>query len=425
MSAVVVNPGPQPALASSAPHAGGGHRRGDPFAFAAVLGTLLEPTDPVTSASTTASAKVSDLSRAPVKEREKSSLISATPAAELPTPVDMTTLRAALDSLGQVATNIASTTGVATPLSPNISLTLSPPFLKGADNAAAQVADAASWDLTGATPLKTMVNADPSLGLKSFTQRTHLAAAGAAPLRVGDHRAESLAFAGAAAAAGAFRADAGSGGSKDDSLARDGAAHSFATNSTAAAADAPPALAPLVDASLALDPSPGAIGPVNLSQLPDVIAEQAASLAPPTTDPSKPTPTAPSSVKELEIGLDPADLGPVSVKLRLANGKLSVVIGVAKSSTLSAIEGERDEIARKLGLGPQALGDLVIQSQNNSTSSSEGFHASDSRNGPQADASRHGSRRENGEGARQNRGEDVSSGGDMGSAGRGLGDLIV
>ena len=104
---------------------------------------------------------------------------------------------------------------------------------------------------------------------------------------------------------------------------------------------------------------------------------------------------------------------------------LSVVIGVAKNSTLSAIEGERDEIARKLGLGPQALGDLVIQSQNNSTSSSEGFHASDSRNGPQADASRQGPRHENGEGARQNRGEDVSSGGDMGSAGRGLGDLLV
>ncbi len=56
------------------------------------------------------------------------------------------------------------------------------------------------------------------------------------------------------------------------------------------------------------------------------------------------------AVKELQIDLDPADLGAVSVTMRLAEGKLSIVMEVATPSTLKAIEGERDAIADRLGL---------------------------------------------------------------------------
>jgi len=53
--------------------------------------------------------------------------------------------------------------------------------------------------------------------------------------------------------------------------------------------------------------------------------------------------------------------------MRLANGKLSIVVGVAKASTLSAIEGERDAIAARLGAGGSTLDSLVITQLNAAT----------------------------------------------------------
>ena len=53
----------------------------------------------------------------------------------------------------------------------------------------------------------------------------------------------------------------------------------------------------------------------------------------------------------------------MTLKLRLAGGKLSVTIGVANPQTLAAIEDDRALIAARLGAGEQALEDLVIQRQ--------------------------------------------------------------
>jgi len=113
---------------------------------------------------------------------------------------------------------------------------------------------------------------------------------------------------------------------------------------------------------------------IPLSSLADFVADQASSLTSPRPT-SAPTPItqAPQAVKELEISLDPANLGALSVKMRLANGKLSIVIGVSSSSTLSAIESERDAITARLGSTQQPLENLVIMSREPSNESSQDF----------------------------------------------------
>ena len=47
--------------------------------------------------------------------------------------------------------------------------------------------------------------------------------------------------------------------------------------------------------------------------------------------------------------------------MRLADGKLSVVVEVAKTSTLQAIAGDRDAIAARLGSASTPLDSLVVQ----------------------------------------------------------------
>jgi len=49
------------------------------------------------------------------------------------------------------------------------------------------------------------------------------------------------------------------------------------------------------------------------------------------------------------------------VTMRLAGGKLSVVVEVAKTSTLQAIAGDRDAIAARLGSASAPLVSLVVQ----------------------------------------------------------------
>ncbi len=90
----------------------------------------------------------------------------------------------------------------------------------------------------------------------------------------------------------------------------------------------------------------------------------AAEAAPPSADPEAPeTPRAAQAVKELQISLDPANLGAMTLKLRLVGGKLAVTIVVANPQTLSAIEDDRALIAARLSTGGQSLDDLVIQRQ--------------------------------------------------------------
>jgi hypothetical protein len=106
-----------------------------------------------------------------------------------------------------------------------------------------------------------------------------------------------------------------------------------------------------------------------LASLPAFIADQASALAadaPSATSAAattSATPKAAQAVKELQISLEPADLGEMTLELRLADGKLSVTIAVANPKTLGAIEDDRALIAARLGAGDQTLEDLVIQRQ--------------------------------------------------------------
>ena len=80
------------------------------------------------------------------------------------------------------------------------------------------------------------------------------------------------------------------------------------------------------------------------------------------------TPQTPGAtkVKELVISLDPENLGKMSLRLRLTNGKLSVSIGVANQQTLAALESESGAIASRLAGGQQSLESLTIHAQEGS-----------------------------------------------------------
>jgi chemotaxis protein MotD len=140
-------------------------------------------------------------------------------------------------------------------------------------------------------------------------------------------------------------------------------------------------------------------------------------------------------VKELEISLDPANLGAVSVKMRLANGKLSIVIGVSNSSTLAAIENERGAIAARLGSTEHPLENLVIVSREPSNETSQDFaqttsggnDASDQRSPGQARSNNSFSGAQRGEGgsARGPNDPPASSGSTETASSGGTGALLV
>ncbi len=68
-----------------------------------------------------------------------------------------------------------------------------------------------------------------------------------------------------------------------------------------------------------------------------------------------------SPVKEIELDLAPGGLDNVSMTMRLAGERLSVVIRAGSAQTAGAIEGARDAIAARLAAIGQPLGSLVIQ----------------------------------------------------------------
>jgi hypothetical protein len=118
-------------------------------------------------------------------------------------------------------------------------------------------------------------------------------------------------------------------------------------------------------------------GPIACSQLPERLAAEASGLTskPPPSDTAATGVGAAQPVKELRIDLDPVDLGAVSVQMRLAGGKLSVVMEVATASTLTAIENERRAIADRLGSTAQPLETLIIKPAATSQTSAEGDNA--------------------------------------------------
>ncbi len=144
-----------------------------------------------------------------------------------------------------------------------------------------------------------------------------------------------------------------SGGSATDANAnKDGAAPqaAAATSSTFASA------APTPVGVSATFPTP-----VTLDQLPGVIADAAEALGDATPNAAAAPASSAQPIKELQINLAPAELGALQVTMRLADGKLSVVLAIDKPSTLKAIAGDRDAIAARLGAASSALDSLIVQ----------------------------------------------------------------
>jgi hypothetical protein len=128
------------------------------------------------------------------------------------------------------------------------------------------------------------------------------------------------------------------------------------------------------------------VGPIARDQLAERLATEASGL----TQQTAPTDSAPATglasaqaVKELQIDLNPAHLGAVSVKMRMAQGQLSVVMEVVKPSTLKAIEGERSAIADRLGLSAQSLEILIAKPTATNPTSAESDHARNQKPGSQ------------------------------------------
>ena len=66
-------------------------------------------------------------------------------------------------------------------------------------------------------------------------------------------------------------------------------------------------------------------------------------------------------IKEIDVDLSPGGLENVSMTMRLAGDKLSVVIRAASSQTLGSIEGARDAITDRLAAIGQPLDSLIVK----------------------------------------------------------------
>jgi Flagellar hook-length control protein FliK len=84
------------------------------------------------------------------------------------------------------------------------------------------------------------------------------------------------------------------------------------------------------------------------------VAPRASALA------ATPAPSAPP-IKEIDVDLSPGGLENVSMTMRLAGDKLSVVVRAASSQTLSSIEGARDAIADRMAAIGQPLDSLIVK----------------------------------------------------------------
>jgi hypothetical protein len=187
------------------------------------------------------------------------------------------------------------------------------------------------------------------------------------------------------------------------------------------AGDAPGPAANLASAAAA----PAAAGQaIRASGLPEIADEaqtsaREASLEAPARLAASPR----TAVKELDLALDPKDLGSLSMTLRLSGDALSVVIKAASAHAVSAIEGERTAIAARLAAIDQPLATIVIERTDSARSSSETpdgppHDASDSRQ-QQADS------RQFADNDAASRRRDPPSPPRGGALGRGSGDLYL
>ena len=92
-------------------------------------------------------------------------------------------------------------------------------------------------------------------------------------------------------------------------------------------------------------------------------ASSAAAATAPTLSSPRASPAAPTAppVREIDVDLSPGGLEDVSMTMRLAGDKLSLVVRAASSQTTGAIEGAREAIAERLAAIGQPLSAFIIQ----------------------------------------------------------------
>jgi hypothetical protein len=140
--------------------------------------------------------------------------------------------------------------------------------------------------------------------------------------------------------------------------------------SAPAARDAPSPAANLASAAAA--PAVAAAQAIGASGLAESAGEtQASARQAPMEAPARAAASPRAAVKELDLALDPKDLGSLSMTLRLSGDALSVVIKAASAHAVSAIEGERTALAARLAAIDQPLAALVIERTDSARSSPE------------------------------------------------------
>jgi chemotaxis protein MotD len=91
---------------------------------------------------------------------------------------------------------------------------------------------------------------------------------------------------------------------------------------------------------------------VPVDRLADVVASAAGDIVSqsgaPLSAAASPNADRTAPVKELDVQMNPASLGALSIQMRLSNGKLNVTIKVDKSDTLKLVETQRGAISDKL-----------------------------------------------------------------------------
>jgi hypothetical protein len=102
-------------------------------------------------------------------------------------------------------------------------------------------------------------------------------------------------------------------------------------------------------------------------------------------------PPAAPPVKEIDLDLSPGGLEDVSMTMRLAGDKLSVVIRAASSETLSSIEGARDAIADRLAAIGRPLDSLIVKQTGLTDGNTNANAASADDSSTRADGGRDGS----------------------------------
>ena len=184
----------------------------------------------------------------------------------------------------------------------------------------------------------------------------------------------------------------------------------------------------------AVNPVMTGVAPIACDQLAARLATEADRLTPQTAPSDSAPATGAASaqaVKELQIDLKPADLGALSVKMRMTQGQLSVVMEVAKPSTLKAIENERSAIADRLGLSAQSLEILIAKPTATNQTSAESDHARDQRPGSQENGQSDPNRPSQGNERQPSRRDNAADRWSRQAAaqfspfGRGFGDLVV